>query len=94
MAYGLPDMTLQSTRHELILHGLQEVTSERQIISHDPSVTSMVLMVQNGRKYITYMYYNKTIVDLYFGRHGLLLNSKLNQIDLCSVSVIMTFTVQ
>ena len=29
----------------IILHGLREVTSERQVISHDPSVTSMVLMV-------------------------------------------------
>ena len=50
-------MTLQSTLHEVILHGLQEVTSECQVISHDPSVKSMVLMVQNGRKYITYIYY-------------------------------------
>ena len=36
---------------------LTEVTSERQVISLDPSVTSMVLMVQNGRKCITYIYY-------------------------------------
>ena len=43
--HGLPDVTLQSTGHEVILHGLQEVTSERKVISHDPSVTSMVLMV-------------------------------------------------
>ena len=43
--HGLLDVTLQSTRHEVILHGLLEVTSERQVISHDPSVTSMVLMV-------------------------------------------------
>ena len=43
--HGLPDMTLQSTQQEVILHGLQEMTSERQVISHDPSVTSMVLMV-------------------------------------------------
>ena len=28
-----------------------------QVILHDQSVTSMVLMVQNGRKYITYIYY-------------------------------------
>ena len=41
---GLPDVTLQSTRHEVILHGLGEVTSERLVISHDPSVTPMVLM--------------------------------------------------
>ena len=34
------------------------------------------------------------IVDLCFGRHGVLLNSKVNHIDLRSVSVNMTFTVQ
>ena len=55
--YGLADMTLQSTRHEVILHGLREVTSERQVISYDPSVTSMVLMVSNGRKCIIYIHY-------------------------------------
>ena len=43
--HDLPDVTLQSTRHEVILHGLGEVTSERQVISHDPSVMSMVLTV-------------------------------------------------
>ena len=43
--HGQPDVTLQSTRHEVMLYGLREVTSERQVISHDPSVTSVVLMV-------------------------------------------------
>ena len=43
--HGLPDVTLQSTLQEVILLDLWEVTSERQVISHDPSVTSMVLMV-------------------------------------------------
>ena len=43
--HGLPDVTLQSARHEVILHGLREMTSERQVISHDPSATSMTLMV-------------------------------------------------
>ena len=57
MLHDLPDMTLQSTLHEVILHGLLEVTSESQIISHGPSVKSMVLIVQNGRKCITYIYY-------------------------------------
>ena len=33
------------------------------------------------------LFYNKTIVDLCFGRHGVLLNSKLNHIDLHSASV-------
>ena len=43
--HGLQDVTLQSTRHEVMLHSLREVTSERQVISNDPSITSMVLMV-------------------------------------------------
>ena len=38
--------------------------------------------------------YNKTSVDLFFGRHEVLLNIKLNHIELCSASVNMTFTVQ
>ena len=50
-------MALQSTRHQVILHGLREVKSEHLVSSHDPSKTSMVLMVQNGRKCITYIYY-------------------------------------
>ena len=33
------------TWHEVILHGLRKVTSEHQVISHDPSVTSTALMV-------------------------------------------------
>ena len=43
--HGLEDVTLQSTRHEVILHGMREVMSEFQVISYDPSVLSMVLMV-------------------------------------------------
>ena len=59
MLHGLLAVTLQSTQHEVILQGLQEATSECQVhvILHDPSATSMVLMVQNGRKCITYIYY-------------------------------------
>ena len=57
MSHGLLDVTLQSTHHKVVLHGLQEMTSECQVISHDPSVMSMVLMVQNGRKCITYICY-------------------------------------
>ena len=57
MSHSLPDVTLQSTLHKVILHGLPEVMSERQVILHDPSVMSMVLVVQNGRKFITYIYY-------------------------------------
>ena len=41
-----------------------------------------------------HLLYYKTIVDVCFGRHGVLLNSKLNDIDLRSVSVNMMFTVQ
>ena len=52
----------------------------------------------NGIKWqeihIIHLFYNKTIVDLCFGRHGVLLNSKLNHIDLRSASVNMMFTVQ
>ena len=41
-----------------------------------------------------HLLYNITIVDLCFGRYGVLLNNKLNYIDLRSASVNMTFTVQ
>ena len=44
MSHGLPDVTLQSTLRVVILHGLRVVTSECQVISHDPSVTSMVYL--------------------------------------------------
>ena len=57
MSHGLPDVTLQSTQQAVILHGLQEVTSECQEVLHDPSITSMVLMVQNGRKCLIYIFY-------------------------------------
>ena len=57
MSHGLPDVRLRRPLHEVILYGLPEMKSERQVISHDPSVTSMFLMVQNGRKYRTYIYY-------------------------------------
>ena len=55
--HGLPDVTLHDTRQEVILHNLREVTSERQVISHDPSVEPMVLMVENDRKCISYIYF-------------------------------------
>ena len=45
----LPDVKLQSTLHEVISYGLREVTSERQVISHDPSVTSMVPISRGAR---------------------------------------------
>ena len=59
MSHGLLEVTLQGT-HKVMLHGLREVTSERQVILHDPSIMSMVLMVLNGRKCIAYIYYIKT----------------------------------
>ena len=36
------------------MHGLQKMTSDRQVISHDQSVMSVILMVQNGKNCITY----------------------------------------
>ena len=71
--HGLPDVTLESTRHEVVFLSLREMTSERQVIVHDPSVMSMVLIVENG----IHLLYNKTIVDLCLGIHGVLSNSKL-----------------
>ena len=38
------------------------MTSERQVIKHDPFVTPMVLIVQNGMKSITYIYYIKQLL--------------------------------
>ena len=64
-----------------------EVTSERQVISHAPSVKSMVLMQE---RHTVHLLYNKTVVDLCFGGHGVLLNSKLKH----TATVNMTLTVQ
>ena len=95
MSHDLSGVTLQSARHEVILHGLRRVTQERPVITHDLSVTSVVLMVQKWQEmHHIHLLYNKTIVDLCFGRHGMLLNSELNYIDIRSASVNMTFTVQ
>ena len=93
IVHGLPDVTLQSTRHKVILHDLRKMTSERQVISHDPSVTSMVKWYKWQEIHNIHLFCNKTIVDFCFGRHGVLLNSKLNHIDLCSASVNMTYSV-
>ena len=43
MSHGFQEVTLQTTGHE--------------VISHDQAVASMVLMVQNGKKYIIYLYH-------------------------------------
>ena len=92
MWHGLLDVTLQSTWHEVILHGLREVTSSNFAWS---------ILIVNGfngpkwqEKHNIHYLYNKTIDDLCFRRHGVLLNSKLNHIDLRSAYVNMTFTVQ
>ena len=53
MSHGSPIVML----YKVILHGLWEVTSERHVILHDPSLTSMVLKVQNDRKCITHIYH-------------------------------------
>ena len=52
MSHDLPVVTFQSTLHDVILHDLPDVTPGRQVILHDPC-----FMVQNGREYITYIYY-------------------------------------
>ena len=93
--HGLPDVTLQSTRHEVMLNGLREVTSDRQVILHDPSVTSMFNGLKWQEKHNRHLFYNKTIiVELCFGRHGVLLKCKLNHVDIRCASANMTFTVQ
>ena len=57
------EVILETTRHEVIFHGFQEVISECQVISNDRAVMSVVQMIQNGRKYITYNLYH-TIIQL------------------------------
>ena len=83
MSHGLPGVTLQSTRHKVILHGLREVTSECQVTSQGPSI--------NGFNVPKWQEMHNTFI---IGRHGVLLNSKLNHIELGSASVNMKFTVQ
>ena len=56
MPHGFPEVTLQTTRHEVIFDVYQEMTSACEVIWHDRAVTSMGSMVQNGRKYIAYLY--------------------------------------
>ena len=43
MSHGFPEMVFQTTRHEVILHCFQEVTPERQVISHDQAARSTTL---------------------------------------------------
>ena len=50
MSHGFLGVTLQTTEHEVIVHDFQEVTPERQVISHGRTVMSMVgisLMIGN-----------------------------------------------
>ena len=76
------------------MHDFQEAMSERQVNLYNPSVMSMVVMVQNGRKYIKYLYRIIKQLLTCFGGHEVLLTSNLNHIDLCFVSVNMRLTVQ
>ena len=95
MSHGLPDVTLQSTQHEVILKCLWEVMSEHQVILHDSSIMSMVLMVRNGRKFITYIYYIiKQLLTYVSVDMQCIWTVNLNHFDLYSASVNMTFTVQ
>ena len=45
MSHGILQVTLQTTRHEVIPHGFQEMTTDCQEISHDRAVLSLVSMV-------------------------------------------------
>ena len=65
LLYGFPEVTLQSIRHEVIVHGLQEVTSERQVISHVNNFNGPKWQEMNNILLLS----NKTIVDFCFGRH-------------------------
>ena len=39
MLHRFLEVTLQTIQHEVILHGVQVVTSKRQVISHDQAET-------------------------------------------------------
>ena len=70
--------------NKIIVHGFQEVT-----------VTSMISMVQNGKKYIIFIIYiiKQLLLTKSSGRHEVLLNSKLNHIGLHFASVNIKFAV-
>ena len=55
MSNGLPDVTLQSTLDRVNIACL--TGSDIRTSSYFASITSMVFMVLNGKKYITYIYY-------------------------------------
>ena len=59
---------LEVTIHKVILHCLQEFESVRQVILHDLAVT--------------YLYYIIKQLMTYVSEYEVLLNSKLNHIDL------------
>ena len=95
MLHGLPDVTLQSTQNKVKLHGLREVMSERQV-RFTWSICNLkgFYAIKWQEMHNIHLFYNKTIVDLWVGRHGVLLNSKFYHIDLRSTLVNMMFTVQ
>ena len=49
ISQGFLEVTLQIT-YVVILHGFQEVTSERIVISHDRDIMTMVSMVKKKKK--------------------------------------------
>ena len=55
-------------------HGLSDVTAQGNIAW----LTGKCQYMHN-----MHLVYNKTIVDICFGKHGVLLSNKLNHIDLC-----------
>ena len=62
MSHDILQVTLQTTRHEVILHGFQKMTTEHEVISHDRAVLSVVSMVKMADIHIASLSYNKTIV--------------------------------
>ena len=98
-------MHIHSSQYNYILHGLPDAKHTAQdniawLTGSDVRTSSNFefsirnINGFNGLKrqemHNIHLSYNETIVDLCFGRHGVLLTSKLNYIDLCSTSVNIT----
>ena len=81
---------LQTTWQEVILHGLQGMTSERQVISYVNGFNGPKWQEMHNNQLL----YNTTIiVDLLFSGLEVLLNSKRYHIELGSALVNMKLTV-
>ena len=87
MLHAFPEVTLRSTRHKVMLHGLQKWRQNVKIIRNVNGFSGHKWKEIRNR----HLLYNKIIVDLRFGRHEVLLYSKLNHIDLRSAWVNITF---